>query len=155
MRKQFDSCSYDELTYCIKNRIEWLRSYKEMCKSNILKDFPKQKADLRLSAVIQKSEIGRLIKMRRILQKSGLKNWDSDILKDEYIKLYVFRPQGHGKETFMVMAENQELAREYVLSEINKGYCDNGRNYNYLAEGIDGYLCEIYGVSKVAYNDND
>jgi len=80
MRKQFDSCSYEELTNCVHARIRWIREMKKFLKDENTKDYGHIKAKCRLSIATDKKEISKLLKMRRVLKKSNLKNWDSDIL---------------------------------------------------------------------------
>lgn len=83
MRKQFDSCSYDELTCCITGRISWIReSYRFLADRNTA-----QYGHIRVKVIIgintNKQEIKRLLNMRRVLKRSGLKNWDSDKLDEK------------------------------------------------------------------------
>ena len=81
MRYQFDSCSYEELTGCIHARVQWIREWRRF-----LKDDTHQYGHVRSTAIIKIAtnclEIKRLLKMRRILKKSDLRNWDTDRLGD-------------------------------------------------------------------------
>jgi len=80
MTYQFDSCSYGELTNCVRYRIKWLKGYRKIGEEGILKDYPDIMAGLRIKAAFERSEIKKLLKMRRILKKSDLHNWDSVVL---------------------------------------------------------------------------
>jgi len=81
VRKQFDSCSYEELTECVHARVRWIREWRRF-----LKDNTHQYGHIRSTAVIKIAtnchEIRRLLKMRRVLKKSGQRNWDTDWLGD-------------------------------------------------------------------------
>lgn len=63
--------------------------------------------------------------------------------------LYLFRPQGHGPATFIVMADNEEEARKSVL--VNKEYLHPCG----LSADLDEYDVEVYEAGEVAINDND
>lgn len=79
--KQFDSCSYDELTHCVIARIQWIREYIEMLyDSAIVKEYPSIVNKIKTSIENNRNEIKQLLKMRHILKRSDLKNWDSDRL---------------------------------------------------------------------------
>lgn len=80
MRKQFDSCSYAELTSCIKARIEWIRESRQFLRDKNTEVYRHTRATVRLTLLRNKLEIRNLLKMRRVLKRSGLKNWDSDKL---------------------------------------------------------------------------
>lgn len=67
------------------------------------------------------------------------------------MKLYVYRPEGHGSLTFMVMAETEEAAFKAVM-QVAKDEC---RDYEagYLKDS--GTKPEIYEELEVAVNYND
>jgi hypothetical protein len=80
MRKQFDSCSYNELTMCVKARIKWIKEYDRFLADELSNKY----THIRVSIVLKKlgcqNEIKRLLKMRRVLKKSAHRNWNSDLL---------------------------------------------------------------------------
>lgn len=83
MKEQFDSCSYNELTSCVKSRIKWIREnkrflYEEKASSN----YPNIKVQCVFKTFELEEEIRRLLEMRRILKSSGRKNWDSNYFGD-------------------------------------------------------------------------
>ncbi len=80
MREQFDSCSYEELTYCIKARIKDIREFREFLKDEYSYKYKEVRTSIMFKTLISKSEIRRLLKMRRVLKKSQYKNWDSSLL---------------------------------------------------------------------------
>ncbi|WP_191556580.1 hypothetical protein [Metabacillus idriensis] len=80
MRKQFDTCSYSELTNCVKGRIEGIREYRRFLNDDSVKSYSRIRAKVALSITIEKFEIQRLLKMRRVLKKSGQRHWNSDKL---------------------------------------------------------------------------
>ena len=80
MRHQFDSCSYEELTSCVHARVSWIREYRRFRKDDYSTQYGHIRAGLIHQIVICNSEIKRLLKMRRILKKSSLKNWDTERL---------------------------------------------------------------------------
>lgn len=81
-KTQFNSCSYDELTYCLRHRLEWIRSYRKSQADGVLVEYPNLNASLRLSCIVQQMEIKRLLKMRRVLKRSNYKNWNSEFLTE-------------------------------------------------------------------------
>jgi hypothetical protein len=80
MRKQFDSCSYDELTGCIIARIEWIRERQKFLKDPNSHPYGNIRVTVSLNILSYKHEIKKLLKMRRILKKSSYKSWNSDLL---------------------------------------------------------------------------
>lgn len=71
--------------------------------------------------------------------------------------MFVFRPKGHGSETFMVMAEDKDQAIMFVDTEIELGWNDSNNNHHdyYTELDLDYYDIEEYGWGAVATNDND
>ena len=67
------------------------------------------------------------------------------------MKLYVFRPDGHGPLTFMVLADSEVEAMNYVYTYI----ASQEDLYRDDYFGTDFYACEVYDVGEVAINDND
>jgi len=82
MRKQFDSCSYEELTSCIHARVQWIREYRRFRNDPNTLQYGHIRADMIFKILYCNREIKRLLKMRRVLKKSGLRNWDTDQLGD-------------------------------------------------------------------------
>ena len=80
------------------------------------------------------------------------------------MKLYAWRPKGHGEASFFVMAENEDEARKYVEAEIAKGwyYHPDGasdpelrNDYSTEGWGTEYYTLTTADVGKVIINDND
>ena len=66
------------------------------------------------------------------------------------MKLWVFRPSGHGPETFMVMATTEEEA----IMCVERYRAKNALNYR--DAWPEEYLRpEVYARGAVAVNDND
>jgi hypothetical protein len=80
MRKQFDGCSYKELTDCVKARIEWIRECRDFLKDEHCYKYGYLRASTALKILIMENEIRKLLKMRRVLKKSKYKNWNSELL---------------------------------------------------------------------------
>ena len=72
------------------------------------------------------------------------------------MKLYVWRPKGHGELTFMVVAETMEDATIAVIRHIQEHYTISAYPI-YEAQGFGGgyYQLEIYEPGEVAENNND
>lgn len=77
------------------------------------------------------------------------------------MKLFAFKPNGHGPYSFFVMAENEEQAKKSVQDHINKFYPSrtDGRNNPWRMEtngwGTDDYEMSVYEENEVAENCND
>jgi hypothetical protein len=73
------------------------------------------------------------------------------------MKLYVFRPGGHGQLTFMVCAKNEEEARVLTQEHIDAMYRSGSGRYIYDAQGwsTDYYALEVYEPGQVVENDNN
>jgi len=82
MRKQFDSCSYEELTSCIHARVKWIREWRKFRNDADTMQYEHIRSTAIIKIAVNCREIRRLLKMRRILKKSGLRNWDTDRLGD-------------------------------------------------------------------------
>ena len=82
MKNQFDSCSYEELTMCIHARVQWIREYRRFRTDDNTRQYGHIRAILLFKILSCKMEIKRLLKMRRVLKKSSLRNWDTDRLGD-------------------------------------------------------------------------
>lgn len=82
MKYQFDICSYKKLTDCIHARVQWVRECRGFLKDDNSKRYGYIRATVRLKIVINCQEIRRLLKMRRVLKKSDLRNWDTNRLGD-------------------------------------------------------------------------
>lgn len=73
-KHDFDSCSYDELTHCIKFRLKSIREIK--CARKLLVDkYPNVCACLRLTELNLKYEIKELFKMRREMKIKNANHW--------------------------------------------------------------------------------
>ena len=80
MRNQFDGCSYEELTSCVKARIEWIRECRDFLNDEHCYKYGYLRASTALKILRMEDEIRKLLKMKRVLKKSKYKNWNSDLL---------------------------------------------------------------------------
>jgi hypothetical protein len=71
---KFDSCSYEELTDCIRSRIEWVREYREVLSDPNMKKYSHTRHMIALSLIDNRREIKILLNSRRILKSSGMNN---------------------------------------------------------------------------------
>lgn len=67
------------------------------------------------------------------------------------MKLYVFRPDGHGGETFAVIEESKEKALENIIEHMDKHYICTTKELLMS----DYYTLEVYEQGQVMVNDND
>jgi hypothetical protein len=66
------------------------------------------------------------------------------------LRLYAFRPRGHGVSTFMVVAESEAAARAAVQAYVQTvSYPEDYRDMT------ESHTIEVYGIGEVAENDND
>ena len=78
---QFDTCSYKELTFCVKGRIRWIReSINFLNNPKLVEEYKIITERVRKGMENDKCEISKILKMRRVLKKSGQRNWNSDRL---------------------------------------------------------------------------
>ena len=68
------------------------------------------------------------------------------------MKLYVWRPDGHGQKTFMVVAASEDEGRQAVTAYIKENY---DSDYGSDGWGTDYYMLEVFEPGQVAENDND
>lgn len=81
IRHQFDTCSYDELTHCIKARFDDIREYKDyLANEEINSKYPMMRKYVERGLDVTEKEVRRLLKMRRVLKQSVYRNWDSRLL---------------------------------------------------------------------------
>lgn len=78
MYNQFGSCSYDELTSCVKARVKWIREARLFLGDPLTIKYQHVRGKIRLSMLTNKLEIRRLLIMRRVLKTSPYNNWDDD-----------------------------------------------------------------------------
>ena len=82
------------------------------------------------------------------------------------MKLYAFKPNGHGEFSFFVMAENEQKAREavdrygektklYQGEDWEEGTRLNRDKHEMQGWGSDYYSVEKYDPGEVAVNNND
>jgi len=82
------------------------------------------------------------------------------------MKLYAWQPQGHGEQSFFVMAESEEQARQAVEAKIAellaKGASDDYweedghyTEYDFNGFGTGYYVLTVLDAGEVALNDND
>lgn len=69
------------------------------------------------------------------------------------MKLFAFRPDGHGQQSFFVVAKDELEARERVTQHIIKHY---GAGFGYDVEGwgTDYYSMTEHEITEVIENDN-
>jgi len=91
MRNQFDSCSYDELTSCLKARVEWIRESRLFLADPYTLKYEHVRAKTILSMAINADEIRLLLIIRRVLKRSKYRNWDSTNkdLVNGYVQAYM------------------------------------------------------------------
>lgn len=94
MREQFDSCSYDELTRCVHARVRWIREYTRFLADPLTAEYTTVRVNTAIRILSTKHEIGRLLKMRRTLKRSGRRNWDSSVLDENEVPNH--EPQTEG-----------------------------------------------------------
>ncbi|MRS61763.1 hypothetical protein [Larkinella terrae] len=70
------------------------------------------------------------------------------------MKLYCYRPGGHGQWSFFVVASSEEEAFAKVQAEVD---CLRSEMHNYECQGwdTDYYSLEILEPGEVATNEND
>ena len=65
------------------------------------------------------------------------------------MKLYAWRPDGHGQLSFFVMAESEQAARAAVEAAVERIRGD-GRRYDVDGWGTDYYELSVYAAGEVA-----
>lgn len=70
------------------------------------------------------------------------------------MKVFVFRPSGHGELTFGVLAENYKEAVNYIEKYI-KNQVMNRKYCSFEGWRTDYYNLEMYSVGEVFENDNE
>ena len=72
------------------------------------------------------------------------------------MKLYAFKPNGHGECSFFTIAKNKKQAIEIIDKHIKDKYYKNGE-LDYRAKGwsTDYYKIFIIKEGEVIENDND
>lgn len=71
------------------------------------------------------------------------------------MKLYVWRPPGHGPSTFMVVAADEDAARAAVDAHVRREYMQPDGVFKYYSWGWpDDYQLEVYEPGQVCENDN-
>ena len=82
------------------------------------------------------------------------------------MKLYAWQPNGHGEQSFFVLAETEEQARAAVEAKIadllakhaDDNYFEDDGNYSemdFSGWGTDYYKLTVAGVAEVIMNSND
>lgn len=79
MEQQFDTCSYEEVTGCVLSRIEWIRECKAFLADENAKKYSYVRSNTNLKVLLMKAEIQDLLKIRRIMKRNGMKNWDNGL----------------------------------------------------------------------------
>jgi hypothetical protein len=64
MRKQFDSCSYGELTSCVHYRIKTIREFRQFLNDEKVHSYPSVRVAIGMKILIMENEIKRLLRMR-------------------------------------------------------------------------------------------
>jgi hypothetical protein len=72
------------------------------------------------------------------------------------MKLFAWQPDGHGQQSFFVMAENESQAFSAVEAEIQRLLSEKDwfSSYDYAGWGTDYYKLTIADVGEVIANDN-
>lgn len=78
MKYQFDTCSYEELTSCVRARIKWIRECKRFLRDPASRPYHHVRMQMALKWRTYEFEIRKLLKMRRILKKSVTRQWNTD-----------------------------------------------------------------------------
>ena len=74
--KDFDGCSYAELTRCIYYRVEKLKEFREFLKDRETgRKYPSVRSSAVFTGLRYELQIKKLMKMRRRLRKSPYCNW--------------------------------------------------------------------------------
>lgn len=72
------------------------------------------------------------------------------------MKLYAFKPNGHGSASFFTIAKNEVEARKVVNKYIEDNYLKNENlDYRTGGWGSDYYTLTVIEESNVIENDND
>ena len=72
------------------------------------------------------------------------------------MRLYVWRPIGHGQFTFVTVSKSLEDATAAITKHIHENYIRNGRvEYEAYGWDSDHYEIEVYEPGQVAENDNE
>lgn len=79
--RQFDTMSYAGLTRCVRARIQWIREYNRFLEDEHSKNYEHIRSTIVLSKLTAEHEINELLRMRRILKASPLRNWNTDYFK--------------------------------------------------------------------------
>jgi len=75
------------------------------------------------------------------------------------MKLFAFRPNGHGEDSFFTIAESEEQARENIEKIILSGNSIYGKSkegypINCSGWNTDYYTLTVYEIGEVAINSN-
>lgn len=70
------------------------------------------------------------------------------------MKLYLWRPKGHGEFTFGVLAESHDEAKALVDQEISR-WRAAGRNYETRGWDTPYYELEVFMLGQVFCHEND
>jgi hypothetical protein len=79
--EKFDTCSYEELSMCIHARIGWIREIDSFCKDKASKKYPYIEITNKFHKLTLQNEIKNLLKMRRVLKRLWVRNWNTATLK--------------------------------------------------------------------------
>ena len=72
------------------------------------------------------------------------------------MKLYAFKPNGHGQASFFTIAKNEEEAKKIVNKYVEDNYLKSKNiDYRAIGWGTDYYTLTIIEEGKVIENDND
>lgn len=73
-KRDFDSCTYHELTECVKYRIKVIREIR-LAKTHLSFAFPTVHTFLKLKEMQLQNEIKTLLKMRRTMKERNAVHW--------------------------------------------------------------------------------
>jgi hypothetical protein len=72
------------------------------------------------------------------------------------MKLYAFKPQGHGEHSFFTIAKSEEEAIKAVTNHVETVYAKGGiYEYDAAGWGTDYYKMTVVEEGQVVHNNND
>lgn len=147
IRHQFDTCSYDELTHCIKARFNDIREYRNyLANQEVNAKYPMMRKYVERGLDVTEKEVRRLLKMRRVLKKSVYRNWDSkllDVPMEEVIECDLRK---------LILGDNQFIKTfKYEACKSCK-YTSNKSRHCKTCDGISGYY-ELYDADPNCVHD--
>lgn len=72
---KFHSCSYEELTNCVRFRIQTIRQYRRFLETHSLPGYPDVRFRIKLAILTEEQEIRDLMEMRRMMKRCRAKTY--------------------------------------------------------------------------------